>query len=308
MKLNGLDIEQNRKKYDSKFKSTIKKTDVLAAFLHEYIDEYMEMDRDQILACIDKEATGRYAKDCNPKPLIGKKNDSEMDTLFRVRLPDSDQSIAVYVNIEGQNKFYLPYPIEKRAESYVSELILSQNGKEILNHDYKNLKKVYSVWLIFNPPNRLKNTVIRYDRRPEVMFGDLDVKVPDMDLTHVIMVYIGDYNEALPDPLALVSALFSDNMDSDTRFNTLDDRFNITFTDEERKEVEDLVSLHDSFYEGYVNYGMTKGYENATSKDVASLSAKLDMSVEQAMDLLDVPQDIREDVRTGAERILHKGA
>ena len=292
--------EQNRTIYDSLFKATIRKIDVLASFLHEYVDEYMDMSREEILACIDKEETGRYAKDCNPQPTIGEKDGSRMDSLFRIRLPDSSGSIAVYVNIEGQNRFHMPYPLEKRAEYYVSELLYSQNGKEILNHDYGNLKKVYSIWLLFNPPERLMNTVVRYDRCHRVLFGEPQVSVPEMDLTHVIMVYIGNYEKSLPDALALVSALFSSNINSETRFRTLDERFKIKYNDEERREVEEMLSLHDSFYEGYVSYGIVKG----TSSVVASLTTKLNMSVEQAMDLLDVPSDVRDEVRQQAEIIL----
>lgn len=299
--------EERKRIYDSIFKSTIKKTDVLASFLHEYVDEYMDMTREEILACIDKEATGRYAKECNPQPL-GEKDGSRVDSLFRVRLPDSDGSVAVYVNVEGQNKFHLPYPLENRAESYVSELLYSQNGKEMHNHDYGNLKKVYSIWLLFDPPKKLMNTAIRYDRQPYVLFGEPQSDIPKMDLTHVIMVYIGRYRKDLPDALALVSALFSDSLDSDTRFRTLDSRFKIRFNDKERREVEEMVSLHDSFYEGYVSYGMELGRIeakiNTMATNATSIATNLNMTLDQAIEALDVPSDIIDEVRQKAEQLL----
>lgn len=301
--------EERKRIYDSIFKSTIKKTDVLASFLHEYVDEYMDMTREEILACIDKEATGRYAKECNPQPL-GEKDGSRVDSLFRVRLPDSDGSVAVYVNVEGQNKFHLPYPLENRAESYVSELLYSQNGKEMHNHDYGNLKKVYSIWLLFDPPKKLMNTAIRYDRQPYVLFGEPQSDIPKMDLTHVIMVYIGRYRKDLPDALALVSALFSDSLDSDTRFRTLDSRFKIRFNDKERREVEEMVSLHDSFYEGYVSYGMELGRIeakiNTMATNATSIATNLNMTLDQAIEALDVPSDIIDEVRQKAEQLLRE--
>ena len=305
--------EERKRIYDSIFKSTIRKADVLASFLHEYVDEYMDMTREEILACIDKEATGRYAKECNPQPL-GEKDGSRVDSLFRVRLPGSDGSVAVYVNVEGQNKFHLPYPLENRAESYVSELLYSQNGKEMQNHDYGNLKKVYSIWLLFDPPKKLMNTAIRYDRQPHVLFGEPRSEIPKMDLTHVIMVYIGRYREDLPDALALVTALFSNNIDSDVRFHTLDSRFKIRFDDKERREVEEMVSLHDSFYEGYVSYGMelgrvegySKGTIDAVANDATSIATNLNMTLDQAIEALNVPSDIRDEVRQKAEQLLKK--
>ena len=81
-----------------------------------------------------------------------------------------------------------------------------------------------------------------------------------------------------------------------------------------------MVSLHDSFYEGYVSYGIelgkelgrVEGYSKgaydsriATMADVAtSLIDKLDTTLEQAIDLLDVPSDIRDEVRQKAEQLL----
>ena len=105
-------------------------------------------------------------------------------------------------------------------------------------------------------------------------------------------------------------------MDSETRFRTLDERFKIKYNDEERKEVEEMLSLHDSFYEGYVSYGkelgMAEGYSKGahesmietTSRIVASISIKLDITVEKAMDLVSVPSEIINVVRQRTEQLL----
>ena len=103
--MDDIENKTNLRNKDNVFKGIIRKADVLAAFLHTYVDEFRECSKDTILNCIPKEINDEYAQERNVFPDSGKENEMEMDTLFRVKLPDSDESIAVYVNVEGQNTF-----------------------------------------------------------------------------------------------------------------------------------------------------------------------------------------------------------
>lgn len=307
---------------DLYFKKIIRRTDVLGNILHEYVDEFMGLDRKEIIEHIAKVPTERMALDFG---LISDGYDSggkRTDTLFRVSLPDSDGGIAVYVNVEGQNRFYLPYPLENRAEAYVAELIVSQGGKEYLRSDYKNIRKVYSIWLVFNPPEWLKGSVIRYDREPKVLFGSVRGPIPKMDLTHVTMVNMGDYDDNLPDPLALITLLFSNDKRISDRFGTLDDRFNIVFGNEEREEADRMLSLYESFEEGRLNYGehcRSEGKAEGKAEGFADgkIEGKIEgiaativnlvssgMSIDDAMKAVDEPDDVKERIRSMAESAL----
>ena len=73
-----------------------------------------------------------------------------------------------------------------------------------------------------------------------------------------------------------------------------------------------MVSLHDSFYEGYVSYGMelgrvegySKGTIDAVANDATSIATNLNMTLDQAIEALNVPSDIRDEVRQKAEQLL----
>ena len=69
-----------------------------------------------------------------------------------------------------------------------------------------------------------------------------------------------------------------------------------------------MLSLHDSFYEGYVSYGkelgMAEGMIRGTSNSVALIFTKFNMIVEPTMDMLEVPSEMRDEVRQRAEAIL----
>ena len=73
-----------------------------------------------------------------------------------------------------------------------------------------------------------------------------------------------------------------------------------------------MVSLHDSFYEGYVSYGKelgrVEGYSKGTidtmANDATSIATNLGMTLDQAIKALNVPSDIKDEVRQKAEQLL----
>ena len=77
-----------------------------------------------------------------------------------------------------------------------------------------------------------------------------------------------------------------------------------------------MVSLHDSFYEGYVSYGIELGRVEGYSKgvydsriatmanDATSIATNLDMTLDQAIEALNVPSDLKDEVRQKAEQLL----
>ena len=323
----SIDNIKNESTEDKKFKEFIRRTDVLAAFLHAYVDEFKDCSRDTIIDCIQKENTDKYVQERNVFPDSGKKNGIEVDTLFRVKLPESDSSVAVYVNIEGQNKYYLPYKIERRVEAYVSELIAAQKGIEYKKQEYDKIKKIYSIWLLFDHPNRRKNAIIRYDRTPNVIYGDLESNKLNFDLANITIVYVGAYNEELSEAMGLVTALFGSGLTDDERYATLADKYKIQLNDEDNRRLRDIVSWAESFYVGYeeckrisetegrakgmaegraegMAEGMAEGRIESTSENVATVVKKYGVSVDQAIEDFNVPEDIRDEVRRRAMDLL----
>ena len=77
-----------------------------------------------------------------------------------------------------------------------------------------------------------------------------------------------------------------------------------------------MVSLHDSFYEGCVSYGIELGRVEGYSKgaydsrittmanDATSIATNLDMTLDQAIEALNVPSDLKDEVRQKAEQLL----
>ena len=73
------------------------------------------------------------------------------DILFTSRIPNSNDKIGMFINIEAQNDINPSYDLLNRAIYYASRLISRQKGEEFFNSKYNELKKVYSIWICTTP-------------------------------------------------------------------------------------------------------------------------------------------------------------
>ena len=65
------------------------------------------------------------------------------DILFYASLPDSEEQIGLFINVEAQNNYYPGYPLIKRSIYYCSRMLSAQFGRDFADGHYENLKKVY---------------------------------------------------------------------------------------------------------------------------------------------------------------------
>ena len=63
------------------------------------------------------------------------------DIRFRAIVPDSEEQIALIINVEAQNDFYPGYPLIKRGIYYCSRMISSQYGREFTGSHYKKSRR-----------------------------------------------------------------------------------------------------------------------------------------------------------------------
>ena len=115
------------------------------------------------------------------------------DIRFTALAPATGKPIRLIINLEAQNKFHPGYPLIKRALYYVSRLISSQHGTEFTHGHYEKIRKVYSIWICFQPPENRQNTVYRYQVTEDVLAGNPRIreKRENYDLTTVLLLCLG---------------------------------------------------------------------------------------------------------------------
>ena len=100
-------------------------------------------------------------------------------------LPESDQDIDFYINIEIQDDFYPGYPLSARGVYYGSRMLSMQYEDQIKGSHYENLKKVYSIWICryenlkkvysiwicLNPPKEERGSITEISLDKKVLLG-----------------------------------------------------------------------------------------------------------------------------------------
>ena len=228
------------------------------------------------------------------------------DIRFRAVVPDSEEQIALIVNVEAQNRFNPGYPLVKRGIYYCSRMISAQYGREFTGSQYGNIRKVYSIWICMNPPEDRENTITRYRLAEENLVGMAVEPVRNYDLLSIIMLCLGGPDgENYDGVLRMLDVLLSSETGEAEKRRILQDDYDIQMTRTMEKEVSVMCNLSAGVEAKGMAKGMVKGIEKGIAKgieegvtktylaSIKSLMEEMSMSAEKAMSVLRIPEEER---------------
>ena len=205
------------------------------------------------------------------------------DIFFMAHLPESDQDIDFYINIEIQDDFYPGYPLSARGVYYGSRMLSMQYEDQIRGSHYENLKKVYSIWICLNPPKEERGSITEISLDKKVHVGYNRIRKEDYDKLSVILLYLS--RESEEEILGFLQTLLDETIQSERKLAILEKDYGIVMDNETRKEIREMCNLGD-----YVeNKGIAKGIEETTIKSIQSIMVHLQIDLNKAMELLDIP-------------------
>ena len=108
------------------------------------------------------------------------------DIVFYVRMKDGLSQVIV--NIEAQKPQPSAYHIINTAEYKVSTIISSQKGREFVNSNYNDIKRVYSIWICMNMSQNCMN-YIHFTQ--ESVVGTYQWK-GDIDLANIVLICLAE--------------------------------------------------------------------------------------------------------------------
>ena len=163
-----------REREDQAVKRLFSRKDFLANIMKGTIAEYADLSIEEIMDCIEGDTiqtgTALVSEDAantirgeNPQFTAIGEAPAIMDLIFRSLVPSLDETIKInlHVDLEFQQDYAVPYPVEKRAFFYATRRISAQLptvGKN--GAGYKNLEKVYSIWICMeNIPKYLQGSI-----------------------------------------------------------------------------------------------------------------------------------------------------
>ena len=205
------------------------------------------------------------------------------DIFFRVLSPKDDEMLEMIINVESQKDFYPGYPLIKRGIYYCSRMISSQYGTEMPDTCYEKLKKVYSIWICSNPPKYRKNTITAYSMKEQNLVGSVAEKEENYDMLTVLTVCLGGFgDENYEGILRMLDVLLSDRILPEEKKKILKDEFDVAMTKTMEREAMEMCNLS----QGIVDRTLINA--------IISMMKNSDMSEEECMKLLDIPQEHRE--------------
>lgn len=245
----------NANAYDIASKRILSKKSVLCNIMKECIPEYRDLSKEEIIKCIEDGSENEYIEGLNSEDIGINGQVINYDILFTSKLPDSDEKIGMYIDLEPQNDIYPGYELVIRALYYAARLIDRQKGEAFSGSNYNDIKKVYSIWICTNPKQKQKDCINSYTLQETNIKGDYSVDI-DYKRMNIVMLYIGDnYDYKSAGILEMLSLIFKNtHLELSDVTRKLSDNYNINIQEREVQEVSNLS-------EGLIQQGELIGIE-----------------------------------------------
>lgn len=140
-----------------------------------------------------------------------------------------------------------------------------------------------------NPPASRENTISRYRMKEEPLVGSFTEKEENYDLLTVLLIHLDDsgHTEGL---LRLLDVLLSSEIKPAEKKQIIEEEFLIPASQSLEQEVSAMCNLSEGVWEKGIEKGIEKGRQETILATARNLMKTLKLSVEQAMDAMDVPQ------------------
>ena len=301
--------------YDAVCKQLLIEKSILAWIMKYCVSECQKMAVEDIIRCIEASPSVSAAPvfpDEKNTTLINGMNTVNtshdegtvvFDILFAAMIP-SPKPTRLIINVEAQADFSPHYLLPSRAEYYSARLISSQKGGEFTDSHYGDIKKVYSIWVCTNPPKYRENTIYTTSVMMKERSGRMGRPINGYGLQRTAFIMLGnEEKKEAKGVLRLLDVLFRSDKDVEERKRILEEEFHIAMNEDMEMEVRQMCNLSKGVENRGIRKGIIQGREEEKLNSIRSLMKKLNLTLEQAMDVLDVPKSEQENMRICLERI-----
>ena len=279
--------------YDEKAKKLLGHKIILAYILVNTIEEFREMNPKEVVNYIEGEpyisvipvdsgmTNGKKKAGDNPgKELEDTKTTEQVsglntenseinegmirfDIIFYVRMKDGLTQIII--NVEAQKEEPRKYKIVNRAIFYICRIVSSQKGRDFVNSEYDDMKRVYSIWICMNMK---EHSLSHIHLEEEQIIGSHKWK-GDLDLLNIIIIGIAKNlpeKEEKYELHRLLSALLSSDLEVEDKLDIMEKEYDIPLENDIRKDVKEMCNLSQGIREEAFEEGQEYGYREGQEK------------------------------------------
>lgn len=290
-------IEDRRR--DSGSKSIFRDKNLMAEMLIGIADEFRNCTREEVIDCLCLDPVDGSVKDLNGELAFTDSGLTRLDTLIEAKVPGTEDKVMVRFNIECQRRFHPGYDLYNRAQFYAGMLLTTQNKELPSVERYRNLKKVYTVWVCLECDlEEAKGTITRYSMGIQPPVGNERTYNGLQNKLCVVMVCLdsGEVNTPILSPfprvLGILDTIFSGNAVDEDRKKELMETYKLNLDLSLIKEAKAMTNLLQEEYD----MGMIEGITKHCVETILMLINNKGFDKETAIDLANVPIECREAV------------
>lgn len=224
--------------YDEHAKQLLAHKEVLAQILSNVTTEFKGMEPCEVIPYIEGEVEiskvsilpGKTnmpkIKGTNLESKISGEGSSTYDVRFYATIPNQNSCMEIIVDVEAQ-KDNPSYDLVARGIFYNARQISSQLDRDFIIPNYKDIKKVYSIWISMNSPKKLENSIVQYTIEPKAVVGNV-TEFGKYDLQTVVLVNLSKQVAEQTEKLSLhryLGTLFSTEMKPEEKFSLLEKEY-----------------------------------------------------------------------------------
>ena len=297
---NTIDSAKDKIQYDEHVRQILKDKGILAYILKYAVKEFKDYSIDDAKAAIDGEPEVAI-RSVRPEAVSTLENESKIpgegkmyfDILFYAVTNDGYRQ-KMYINIEAQKSFYPGYDLVTRGIVYPARLISQQMDVEYTADNYDGVKKVYSVWICMNAPEKkhsykkVADSIVEYSIKPTILYphNATDDEIGRYDLMSTVFINLNSQNTINSKNvlISMLSTLLSDKIKADEKKQKLEKEYGIKMSKELESEVSSMCNLSEAIEERGIERGrMYTIYDFIQSGMITPEAGaqKLGISVEQ---------------------------
>ena len=233
------------------------------------------MDTEEIIAAIEGEPlleetpvpdTSEKIAGSNTEAVSLSEGSIYYDVRFYIVL-DEEGRMKILFDMEAQKDYYPGYKIVTRGIVYCARMISAQIGQEFDLEHYDDLKKVYSIWICFNPPAYIGNAISRYTMGKEDLLPGIPDEKRAYDKLEIVQICLREDLDQKDDELIrMLNILFSSRKSKEEIKRELEEDYGITMDDGYGKEIDTMCNLSYMFEERGMKRGMERGMKTGMER------------------------------------------
>lgn len=302
------EVEAYKVRYDNSVKMLLADPQVLARILKYTVEEFADEEISTIMACMEEaevsvlEPMGEH---CLKKVESGNTEDIDPEGgLIRYDIRFAAHTVRkhvrILINVEAQQSTRLTYRLGNRIAYYMARMVTSQKNVEFSGQDYDGIKRVYSIWICMDAAEG-KDSIVEASFGNRNVYGNPGV-APDVDVMRAVIINIRKNRGGKKSRHALIAMLeeLLSGDDAKTKKSVLEEEYGMRMSVGMERSEGDMCNLSELVWEDGLEKGLQRGREEGGMavmvENVRNLMDSLNMTAEQAMDVLRIPLENRRSV------------